>query len=306
MAALSAYMKPLFSRRELLAALAATPLLAAQEKEAFTITDNVRLVLLDVSVKDKSGAYVNGLNKEDFKVLDSGKPTSITQFSNVDAPVTVGLILDDSGSMRNNRPGVVLAGLAFARVSNSRDEFFVVNFNDRVIPGLPPQRAFTDNITELQKALYMGDPVGKTKLYDAIAYGLRHLEEGHHEKRTLIVVSDGGDNASKVSQKEVIALIEQSRATIYTIGLLDSSDGDLQPQILRRFANISGGEYFQPSKSEDVIQVLYKIAKDIRNRYSIGFTPEASEAARSRHSVKVIATHNGAKLNVKTRSFYSA
>jgi VWFA-related protein len=298
-------MKPLLSRRELLTALAAVPLLA-QEKEPFTITDNVRLVLLDVSVRNKDGSYVNGLNKQDFKVLDSGKPTPITEFSNADAPVTVGLILDDSGSMRNNRPGVVLAGLAFAKVSNPHDEFFVVNFNDQVIPGLPPHVSFTDNITELQKALYMGDPVGKTKLYDAIAYGLRHLEEGHHEKRTLIVVSDGGDNASKVSQKEVISLIEQSRATIYTIGLVDSSDGDLQPQVLRRFSAISGGEYFEPQKSDDVIQVMYRIAKDIRNRYSIGFTPETGEVARSRHSVKVIATHDGVKLNVKTRSFYSA
>jgi Ca-activated chloride channel homolog len=299
-------MKSLFSRRELLTAFAAAPLLAMQEKEPFTITDNVRLVLLDVSVTNKSGSYVNGLNKGDFKILDSGKPTLITQFSNVEVPVTVGLILDDSGSMRNNRPGVVLAGLAFAKVSNPHDEFFVVNFNDRVIAGLPSQRLFTDNITELQKALYMGDPIGKTKLYDAIAYGLRHLEEGHHEKRTLIVVSDGGDNASKVSQREVISLIEQSRATIYTIGLLDSSDGDLQPQILRRFASISGGEYFQPRKSDEVIEVLYKISKDIRSRYSIGFTPETGQAARSRHSIKVIATHDGAKLNVKTRSFYSA
>jgi VWFA-related protein len=299
-------MKSLSSRRELLAAFTAAPLLAMQEKEPFTITDNVRLVLLDVSVRSKNGAYVSGLKREDFKVLDSGKPTSITQFSNVEAPVTVGLILDDSGSMRNNRPGVVLAGLAFAKVSNSHDEFFVVNFNDRVIPGLPAHLPFTDNIIELQKALYMGDPVGKTKLYDAIAYGLRHLEEGHHEKRTLIVVSDGGDNASKVSQKEVLGLIEQSRATIYTIGLVDSSDGDLQPQILRRFASISGGNYFQPTKGEDVIEVLYKIAKDIRNRYAIGFAPEAGSAAGSRHSVKVIATHSGAKLNVRTRSFYSS
>jgi VWFA-related protein len=298
-----------FSRRNLLGMLAgcclAAPLPGAQDRDPFTITDNVNLVLLDVSVKDKAGGYVSGLTKNDFEVFDSGRLAPINQFSGEDAPVTVGLILDDSGSMRPKRPGVVLAGLAFAKESNPKDEFFVVNFNDHVSPGLPPQVAFTDNINLLHQALYMGQPEGKTSLYDAIALGLRHLERGHHEKRTLIVVSDGGDNASHLSQAAVMTLIQESRATIYTVGLIDPYDSDLNPGVLRRIANVSGGQYFEPREMDDVIPVLRKISKDIRKRYTLGFTPQLEKNEGTLHAIKVIARQEGRKLIVRTRSSYS-
>jgi VWFA-related protein len=298
-----------FSRRTLLGMLAGCCLSVSlpgdQDRDPFTITDNVNLVLLDVSVKDKAGGYVSGLTKADFQVFDSGHSAPINHFASEDSPVTVGLILDDSGSMRPKRPGVVLAGLAFAKESNPKDEFFVVNFNDHVAPGLPPQVAFTDNINLLHQALYMGQPEGKTSLYDAIALGLRHLERGHHEKRTLIVVSDGGDNASHLSQAGVMALIQESRATIYTVGLIDPYDSDLNPGVLRRMANISGGQYFEPRQMDEVIPVLRKISKDIRNRYTLGFTPQLEKNEGSLHPIRVVAKQEGRKLIVRTRSSYS-
>lgn len=199
-----------------------------------------------------------------------------------------------------------MAGLAFAKESNPRDEFFVVNFNNTVAAGLPPNILFTDQIQMLHSALYMGQVAGQTALYDAIAFGLKQLEAGHHEQRTLIVVSDGGDNVSQLHEKDILNLIERSRATIYTIGLVDPEDSDLKPAILKKFASLSGGEYFQPAELNDVMAVLRKISKDIRSRYSIGFTPETDNGRKKIHSIKLTASDDGRKLVVRTRASYTS
>jgi Ca-activated chloride channel homolog len=217
-----------------------------QRSKTFTISDNVDLVVLDVAVKNPHDGYVTGLAKDAFQVFEDGRRRQISQFANVDTPVTIGLVVDNSGSMARKRPEVVVAGLAFAKQSNPKDDFFVVNFNNSVVRGLPEKTLFTDNLQMLQKALYMGQPRGQTALYDAVAYSLRHLEFSHQERRALIVVSDGGDNVSQTPLAELIRLIQASRATVYTIGLFDPEARDLNPGVLRRFANVSGGEYFQP------------------------------------------------------------
>lgn len=281
-------------------------MIAGSFQEPFKITDNVDLVLLDVCVKSKEGAYVTKLDKSAFSVWVDGRAQTISHFSRVDSPVTVGLIVDNSGSMRAKRPEVVLAGLAFAKQSNPQDEFFVVNFNNTVAAGLPPATPFTDQLQLLHQALYMGEVVGQTALYDAIAYGLKHLEAGHRDKRTLIVVSDGGDNVSQLSQSAIIDLIQRSRASIYTIGLSDPEDRDLRPAILKKFAAISGGEYFEPAKLDDVMSVMGQISKDIRSRYSIGFAPPPDAAGKTVHNIKVVATDEGHKLQVHTRTTYNS
>jgi VWFA-related protein len=291
--------------RRMFGLLVASPVIGAFKQDPFKITDNVDLVLLDITVKDHHGAYVTNLPQDAFYVAVDNKPQAISSFSRVDAPVTIGLIVDDSGSMRYKRPQVVIAGLAFAKESNPSDEFFVVNFNNQVVAGLPANIPFTDKLQDLHNALYMGEPRGQTALYDAIAFGLKHLEDGHREKRTLIVVSDGGDNVSELNEAEIVNLIEQSRATVYTIGLVDPDDRDLRPGILKKFAAISGGEYFQPDKIEDVMKVLHTISKDIRNRYTIGFSPRGVDPVRHTHSIKVTASRQGRKLLVRTRSSYS-
>ena len=294
----------------LLAAL--TVASAKQEKPArpagqgvYTISDNVDLVLLDASVKDPRGGYVTGLNKNNFRVFEDGRPQEITQFANADTPVTVGLIVDNSGSMRFKRPEVIVAGLAFAKESNPQDEFFVVNFNNSVTRGLPAQTLFTDNLQMLRSALYYGEPQGQTALYDAIAYSLKHLEYSHRDKRTLIVVSDGGDNVSSTHFPELLKLIEASRATIYTVGLYDREDHDLNPGVLRKISNISGGEFFQPDTLQDVMPVFEKISKDIRNCYSIGYVPDEINNKRPVRTVKVMATEDNRKLIVRTRTAYT-
>jgi Ca-activated chloride channel homolog len=270
----------------------------------YTISDNVDLVLLDASVKDPSGGYITGLAKDAFRVTEDGRPRQITTFANVDAPVTVGLVVDNSGSMRLKRPEVILAGLAFAKESNPRDEFFVVNFNDFVVHGLAPSTPFTDDLQTLRAALYYGKPAGKTALYDAIAAALQDLQKGHHDKRTLIVVSDGGDNASKISQRELMTLIQSSRATIYTVGMVDQGDADFNPRLLRKVAAISGGQYFQPPTVDEVIPLFKKISKDIRSRYTIGYVPDETNTKRRIRSVKITAQSEGRKLIVKSRTSY--
>ncbi len=294
----------------LLAAVCGSPLAfgiqtPAGQSGTYTISDNVDLVLLDVSVKDPRGGYVTGLTADNFQVFEDGGRRQITQFASVDTPVTVGLVVDNSGSMRTKRPEVILAGLAFAKESNPQDEFFVINFNNSVTRGLPPDMLFTDNLQVLRRALYFGEPTGQTALYDAIAYALNHLEYGHRDKRTLIVVSDGGDNVSTISFAELMKLIESSRATIYTVGLLDPLNHDLKPGVLRKMAAISGGEYFQPFELSQIIPVFNKISKDIRNRYTIGYVPDETTDTRVIRTVKVTASENGRRLIVRTRKAYS-
>jgi Ca-activated chloride channel homolog len=195
--------------------------------------------------------------------------------------------------------------LAFAKESNPRDEFFVVNFNNGIYYGLPNAIKFTDKLQLLRRALYFGEPNGQTALYDAIASALKHLELSDRELRTLIVVSDGGDNVSKISLQDLMRLIESSRATIYTIGLLDPDDRDLNPKVLRRFASVSGGEFFEPSRLEDVVPLFEKISADIRNRYTIGFIPDEVGDKHKLRSLKVTAGARGRKFIVRTRSTYS-
>jgi Ca-activated chloride channel family protein len=277
-------------------------------QQEFTFSDNVNLVLLDASVRDPHDGYVPGLQKENFRVTDDGKPQVITQFNSIDAPVTLGLVVDNSGSMRTKRDEVLQAGLAFARESNAKDEFFVVNFNNTVVPGLPPQTPFTDSLPMLQRALYYGRVGGQTALYDAISYSLRHLERGHHEQRTLIVVSDGGDNVSKTSRADLLDQIESSRATIYTIGLADPENRDLNPAVLRKFAAITGGEYFQPKNLDAVLPIFERISKDIRSRYTIGFVPGEMPGhgadKRAVRTIKVSASRDGRRLVVRARTTY--
>lgn len=292
----------------LLLAIAGGAFAREAEQTPFVIRDNVNLVLLDVSVRKPEGGYVTGLNRSNFTVQDDGVKQQMTRFGTGDAPVTVGLVVDNSGSMQRKRKEVVMSGLQFARSSNPKDEFFVVNFNDKVYFGLPKGVDFTDRLQTLREALYLGRPMGQTALYDAIAAGLKHLDDGHRDTRTLIVVSDGGDNVSQLAFPELTSLIEASRATIYTIGLLDPEDRDLNPKALRKISLMSGGEFFAPDMLEDLPRIFEKIAQDLRHRYSIAFVPDQSlKNKRSAHSLKVVARDDqGKKLVVHSRTTYIA
>jgi Ca-activated chloride channel homolog len=275
-----------------------------QPSGRYTISDNVDMVVLDAAVRTPHGSYVSGLEQKNFRVFEDGRPRQIIQFASIDTPVTVGLVVDNSGSMLRKRPEVVFSGLAFAKECNPKDDFFVVNFNNSVVRGLPANMLFTDDLQMLRSALYYGEPRGQTALYDAVANSLHHLEFSREERRALIVVSDGGDNVSTTRLPELIRLIEASRATIYTVGLFDPEAHDLDPGVLRRLARVSGGEYFQPELNS-VPAVFNKISKDLRNRYTLAYVPDETNDRSMVRTVKVTAEENGRKLSVRTRTAYT-
>lgn len=271
----------------------------------FKISTDVELVLLDVSVKDSKGGYVSGLSKNNFRVYENGLLQKITVFASDDVPVAVGLVMDDSGSMHSKRPELVTAGLAFVGASNPHDQIFVVNFNDQVRRGLPENAPFSDDVNLLSAALSKDSPEGRTALYDAIVFALHHLESGQRDKKTLVVVSDGGDNVSTHSLKELMRLIQESRATIYTVGIFDIDDPDRNPQVLQRIANASGGECFLPERFDQIVPISKKIAKDIRNRYTIGYTPARTDKKGGLRKIHVTAAApDHEKLIVRTRTGY--
>lgn len=278
-------------------------LLGAQADTPYHLSAKVNLVDINAAVRDHHGRYVSGLKADDFAVFDNGKRVKLMHFSSNDAPVTIGLIVDNSGSMAAKRPEVITAGLDFARSSNPSDEFFVVNFNNRVYSALPAGVEFTDQRQMLHSAVFFGQPIGQTALYDAIDSGLKHLSHGHHEMRVLIVVSDGGDNVSRTSFSQLTRAIEESQATIYTVGLLDPNDPDLNQRVLHRIAAVSGGELFIPNQLTDVPAVFEQIAKDVRSRYLLAFN--ASTAKAGMHKLRVeVHDGGGRKLSVHARTSY--
>src|ERR1051326_754645 len=290
----------------------ATPALAAQvptvdgSGQPFKLSATAELVLLDVSVQDAAGGRISNLSKDSFNVYEDGKLQEITHFGNDGVPVTVGLVIDTSGSMRPKYAHVVMAALVFMGASNSRDEVFVVNFGDHVSSGLPDGVPFTSDLRQLHTALSFGAPAGRTALYDAILFSLHHLEKGKCERKALILVSDGGDNNSIHGSEETMRVVRESRATIYTIGIFDADDADRDPGLLRRLAQVSGGEAFFPEQLPAVDGICRQIASDIRTRYTIGYVPVRSGNQGSMRKIRVAAsTPGGHRLVVHTRASYA-
>jgi len=284
---------------------AAVHALPQKPEPDYTFRSDVRLVLLDVSVKDKDGHPVPNLTRENFTILEDRRPQPITVFDHNDLPVTVGILVDESRSMSPKRAEVLTAAQTFITESNPHDQVFVLNFNDKVTPGLPPGVLFSDKLSDLHSALYRGFPEGKTALRDAVVAGLRQLELGQRDKKTLVVISDGGDTASEHTRGQMLDNVVRSIATIYTIGLFDNDDPDRDPGILRQIARISGGEAYFPPDASVMVPVCRKIAKEIRTRYTIGYLPRPSSKSSSSRHVQVNASAPGhAKLTVRARTSY--
>ncbi|MEO8129655.1 MAG: VWA domain-containing protein [Bryobacteraceae bacterium] len=172
---------------------------------------------------------------------------------------------------------------------------------------MPASTTFTDSPEMLRAALLINRVEGRTALNDALKLGLTQLRKGMQAKKTLVLISDGGDNASELSSADLFHLAEQSIVTIYSVGIYDSEDKDKNPGFLRKISNMTGGECFIPDKLTDLVGVCRKIAKDIRNRYSIGFVPTAAEKPGEIRKIKVVASApDRGKLIVRTRTHYKA
>jgi Ca-activated chloride channel homolog len=273
----------------------------------YTIGVNVDMVVLQATALDHKGTLVSGLGQNDFQIYEDGVPQQIKHFSHQDIPVTAGLVVDNSGSMRPKRPDVIAAALAFARSSNPQDQMFVVNFNERVSFGLPGTILFTDQAAQLKVALSRIDADGQTALYDAVAAALQHLKLGDRDKKVLIVISDGGDNASHHNLAQIMALARQSDAIIYTIGIFDQQDEDRNPHVLKQLARDSGGDVFLPESLTDLAPVCERIAHDIRNQYTLAYVPTNRKRDGTYRVVHVKASgQSRGHLSVRTRAGYYA
>lgn len=269
-----------------------------------------RLVVLHVSVRDRGGRYLTGLTKDAFTVIDDGQPQALEMFSADDVPASVGLLIDNSNSMGPSRERVIAAVSAFARHSHPQDEVFVLTINEHVreawapaiIADTPP-RLFEAAITKAITAR------GMTALHDGVAEGLRRVQRGTHTRQVLIVVSDGGDNASSARQEDIIREARASDAVIYTVGLADSLIHDGNPGLLRRLARETGGESFQPRNVDDVPRTLERIARDIRSAYTLAYAPTtgAGKAPARRRQVRVyVRSQDGRPVRVRARDGYLA
>jgi VWFA-related protein len=285
-------------------ALAATA--SQQDVVAPVLSVHTDLVTLPVTVVDPEGGFVTGLRQEHFTVYDNGQPQHIEFFSSDDLPVTVGLVIDCSGSMQSKRTEITAAVTAFAAMSHPLDEFFTVNFNEHVWLGLPPPLAFTQDADQLRAALARAPSAGMTALHDGVDRGLAHLRIGTRDRRALIVVSDGGDNASLRTVEEVVEQARIAGAPIYSVTVFDPNDHTARPRLLKTLARETGGRVFTPRSTAEVMAAFAQIAREIRTGYIIGFVPAETMAA-SFHVLRVVVdTGTRRGLTARTRAGYYA
>jgi len=290
----------------LLTAIVALPLIvAAQEEQVFKA--GAELVVLHVNVFNGRSDAVPDLPQSAFTVLEDDQRQDISFFSAGDVPVTVGLVIDNSTSMITERDLVTSGTTAFAQSSHPEDEMFAIVFNEHIRRGLPETVAFTTNRLQLQASLQRIPPGGKTALYDAVIEGLNHLDRGTYQKHVLVVLSDGGDNASRHTEQEMLDRVATSSAIVYTVVDPDVfAPGEGDKGVLRRLAKLSGGLAYFPKNSREVVKDFQTIAANIRRGYSIGYTPATAEHVHNRtHRVKVLVRvpgHND--LSVRVRNGY--
>ncbi len=266
---------------------------------------DVDLVVLHATVSDRQGGFVSDLSEKDFVVYEDGVPQHIRLFTNEDIPVTAGLVVDHSTTMEPKLDEVTAAVRTFVHSSNRDDEMFVINFNEHVYQGLPGTFRFTNSAVELENAITTAPASGQTALYDAIIRGLEDLQAGSRDKKVLIVVSDGGDNASAHSLAQVMDLAEKSSAIIYTVGIFDPNNPERNLGVLNRLAKATGGEAFLPVRPSEVVSICERIARDIRHQYTIGYVPTSLTRDGAYHTIRVVAGAKGHnRLFVRTRTGY--
>lgn len=279
---------------------------ASRQNPPPIISIETNLVTLPVTVTDRHGRFVAGLTLDQFSVFDNNERQSIEFFSSDDMPATVGLVIDSSGSMRGHREHVTAAATAFVSLSHPLDELFTVNFNERVWPGLPPHLAFAENVGQLRAALAGAPAQGMTAVFDAVDSALDHLLLGTRDRKVLVLVSDGGDNASTQTLRGILERARRADAVIYSVMLVDPDNRDARPDILKKLARETGGAAFAPKRVQDVMEVFARIAREIRSGYTIGFSP-SGEPDEGFHPIRVVAAADGGRqLTVRTRAGYYA
>ncbi len=277
---------------------------ARRQGDVFVFKANVEEVILHATVVDEHQRLVNNLDRTAFTVYEDGRPQQITSFRHEDIPVAMGIVIDDSGSMRMKRPAVEQAAINLVQSSNPNDEVFVVNFNDEYWL----DQDFTGNVNLLKTALEHIEARGGTALYDAMVASADHLKKNARlEKKVIMVVTDGEDNASHESLEQAIRKLQaENGPTVYTVGLLwDDSHKRRAQRALQEIAEQTGGVSFFPKDLGEVDAITRTIAHDIRNQYTIGYRSDKPQASGGYRTVKVEARARGYnRLQVRTRSGY--
>jgi VWFA-related protein len=290
------------------AAFLLSVLLSAQSQPSpeaeFTLHADSRLVVLNVGAQDAHGTNIKGLSADAFRIYEDGHPQPIKQFAAEDRPVTVGIVVDTSGSMRTRQAEAVTAALAFVGSSNPDDETFVVNFNDRASLGLPSGVAFSQDPIQLRAALLARKPQGRTALYDALILAAGHLSKSKWESKALLLISDGGDNSSTHTLQETVRAVELSGAAVYSVALYDPEESEHNLGTLRRLSQMTGGEAFTPEQDSGIGSLCQRIAKDIRASYTLAYTPPHPDLYAVR-KIRVVASASPiGKLRVRARTSY--
>lgn len=269
----------------------------------------MNLVVLHTTVLDDRQRFADGLKEENFRVFEDKVPQKLSVFKREDVPVSMGLVIDNSGSMRDKRPKVNEAAITLVQASNPQDEAFVVNFNDDFYLDL--DKDFTSSVPELKEALERIDSRGSTALYDAIVGSLDHLKKATRDKHVLLIVTDGEDNSSHYSLEKTIREIQKTDTVIYTIGLLSQESkksAKKAKRALEDIAKASGGVAYFPENVEDVHNICQQVAHDIRNQYTLAYYPtnDRRDGTFRTVSVEVISPRGRGKLVARTRNGYYA
>jgi Ca-activated chloride channel family protein len=281
---------------------------AALRNHEKPIKIDVDLVLVPVTITDPMNRLVTGLDKENFSLMEGKEPQEIRHFSSEDAPVSLGVIFDLSGSMSNKIDRARDAILEFFKTANPQDEFFLIAFSDR------PEKLsdFTQSVEDLQGRLVYTVPKGRTALLDAIYLGINKMRQAKYPKRALLIVSDGGDNHSRYTESEIKSVVKEADVQIYAIGIYDhyssTAEEKYGPILLTDIADLTGGRAYTVDNPNDLGDVATKIGIELRNQYVLGYRPKnpAHDGKWRKIKVKLIPPKGLPPLRVYAKTGYYA
>lgn len=272
------------------------------------IKKDVDLVLVPVTITDKMDRVITGLDKQNFRLYENKQEQEIKHFSSEDSPISVGIILDTSGSMKSKIERAKEALHAFCKTANPQDEFFLITFADQ------PNSfgGFTSDVEKLQRQLFFINTHGRTALLDAIYLGLQKMRKAKQPRRALLIISDGGDNRSRYTEHEVMSQVKESDVMVYALGIYDhtfpTEEEFMGPTLLSSIATVSGGRLFSVDDPNDLPVIAEQIGHELRNQYVLGYRPQNTERDGKWHKIKVtLLTPAGfAFLRVRSRTGYYA
>jgi Ca-activated chloride channel family protein len=282
-----------------------TLLLFGEQQEPFVLSYDVDLVVLNARVTGRNGQSIPNLSEEMFRIEEDGRRQEITLFAAEDSPATIGLVLDASRSINARRRDIEAAAIRFVEAGHPMDELFVLRFDDELY--WPLNVPFTDDVNLLKEALRWDRMGGRTALYDAIGAAIEHISKGKWDKRALVVLSDGGDTASIRKLEGILSLAQQSNVTIYTIGMFDPFAADRNPDVLRKLAELTGGDVYLPESIEELAPAWDGILHGIRAQYTIGYRPSQTAFDGRYHKIRVrVDVPNQRGVKVYARPGYLA